>query len=216
VNAVCDRPLEELASLLAPLGSIPRPRCTPMDAEWKRRVADEWWGTGYKGSFDKVYPASMEGDKVARKLYPVMRSMILKLRDEFLLPLGGEEACLPLVEDDIAELVEYGQPWSGAEARMKHGEPSRCHENSASLWACNPETTVIATGYGLSPDGMWRQHSWVVDARDESPRIVETTVPRLLYFGIPYTLDRAITMCRHFDVPLPSELDGARRAAKRP
>jgi hypothetical protein len=39
----------------------------------------------------------------------------------------------------------------------------------------------IAFGYALAPDGLWRQHSWGVDAEDG--RIVETTVRRVCYYG---------------------------------
>jgi hypothetical protein len=39
---------------------------------------------------------------------------------------------------------------------------------------------VIATGYALSDDGLWRQHSWDV-LRDG---ILETTKARQKYFGI--------------------------------
>ena len=36
------------------------------------------------------------------------------------------------------------------------------------------------TGYALSDDGLWRQHSWGLLTDD---RVVETTVARLRYFG---------------------------------
>ena len=43
------------------------------------------------------------------------------------------------------------------------------------------------TGYALSDDGMWRQHSWCIcDAGEEyieDSIIIETTEKRLAYFG---------------------------------
>lgn len=45
----------------------------------------------------------------------------------------------------------------------------------------------IATGYALSGDGLWRQHSWGV-LRDG---IFETTETRLKYFGIVLQGERA-------------------------
>jgi hypothetical protein len=38
----------------------------------------------------------------------------------------------------------------------------------------------IGTGYALSADGLWRQHSWGVRRQG----ILETTAPREKYFGI--------------------------------
>jgi hypothetical protein len=39
----------------------------------------------------------------------------------------------------------------------------------------------IATGYTLSADGLWRQHSWGLDAGDG--RVLETTERRVRYRG---------------------------------
>ena len=41
----------------------------------------------------------------------------------------------------------------------------------------------VCTGYALSDDGMWRQHSWCIDKRPRTTKIIETTEPRVLYFG---------------------------------
>ncbi len=40
---------------------------------------------------------------------------------------------------------------------------------------------MIATGYALDADGLWRQHSWVMDKKG---RVIETTVRRVAYCGI--------------------------------
>jgi hypothetical protein len=40
----------------------------------------------------------------------------------------------------------------------------------------------IASGYALTGDGLWRQHSWGVDAADG--RVIETTVRRVRYYGV--------------------------------
>jgi hypothetical protein len=48
------------------------------------------------------------------------------------------------------------------------------------LWLKKEEELVaVATGYALSDDGLWRQHSWGM-RRDA---IIETTEARVLYFG---------------------------------
>jgi hypothetical protein len=58
--------------------------------------------------------------------------------------------------------------------------PSMCHGNALGLWLASGGGVRVATGYALSDDGLWRQHSWaLVDGR-----LVETTpCPRLRYFG---------------------------------
>jgi hypothetical protein len=56
-----------------------------------------------------------------------------------------------------------------------------CHQNVAAAWR-NRRTGIIAiaTGYALSDDGLWRQHSWGILRNG----ILETTEVRIRYFGI--------------------------------
>jgi hypothetical protein len=58
---------------------------------------------------------------------------------------------------------------------------SACHANVSLVFVMSEGAIRIATGYALSPDGLWRQHSWGVDS--ESSRVVETTVRRVCYYG---------------------------------
>ena len=64
-------------------------------------------------------------------------------------------------------------------------ERSACHENAV-RYAIehSPQTNRIATGFALS-DSLWRHHSWV-HVTEEGGRVhlIETTVPRAVYFGI--------------------------------
>ena len=81
------------------------------------------------------------------------------------------------------------------------GRPSECHFNASRCWEANPKISRIATGYGLSEDGLWRQHTWVVKQVRHGGRktfdstnpghwqVYETTLPRLCYFGFILTLD---------------------------
>jgi hypothetical protein len=139
-----------------------------MDPEWRQRAASNWWSTDYRG---RLEPAQME---------------LLRLRDR-LLKFGGDAVCLPVLEEDFHKIMERGQAWLGERAILKRGQPSQCHFNSAALWDANRtlahSTMHIATGYALSPDGMWRQHSWCVWEKPRSLRIVETTEPRAAYYG---------------------------------
>ena len=75
---------------------------------------------------------------------------------------------------------------------MVPGLPSRCHENAANLVISDPDNLVLETGYALSDDGLWRQHSWVVTRRKSA--VIETTVQRYRYFGIPLPVEAAWEM----------------------
>lgn len=109
------------------------------------------------------------------------------LRDG-LLKMGGQFALLPMLEEDLDSLLGRGQLW-GATGKMMRGAPSRCHSNSCFLFEANQHLDMaVATGYALSDDGLWRQHSWCVQRnRKGHTLVVETTEPRLLYFG--YVMD---------------------------
>jgi hypothetical protein len=67
------------------------------------------------------------------------------------------------------------------------GEPNQCHTNTARLWLAGStddgrhQVAGAVTGYALSDDGLWRQHSWAVTG---DGRPVETTVARVAYAGV--------------------------------
>lgn len=75
-------------------------------------------------------------------------------------------------------------------------EMSNCHKNVETLFMKSmikknnlfPMYDLeIYTGYALSSDGLWRNHSWII-GRSNTPDIVEniiieTTLPRLIYLG---------------------------------
>lgn len=112
------------------------------------------------------------------------------LRDR-LLRLGGAMLVAPGAYDrDIDLLLDRGTLFDAGTARLVAGRASDCHANVARLWKqANVENAelMIATGYGLSEDGLWRQHSWALDA----DVVVETTGLRLLYFGVVLGPERA-------------------------
>lgn len=64
------------------------------------------------------------------------------------------------------------------------GRVSQCHDNSVEYVCKKPEKRKLYTGYALSEDHLWRQHSWVIENNDT---IVETTEKRLCYFGYEAT-----------------------------
>ena len=69
------------------------------------------------------------------------------------------------------------------------GNPSDCHQNVVRLWKAR-SIQHIYTGYGLSEDGLWRAHSWginlIYQGKDlpEKITVVETTIERLIYYGM--------------------------------
>lgn len=156
---------------------------SPPDPEWQAWIDQTWWGRNYKGALD---------DEIDPRMFA--------LRDR-LLSFGGAEVSMPIHDEDIADILEHGQLWWGDRAQYMKGRPSRCHENSALLYSANkarnhPESPyhmniTIATGYALSKDGLWRQHSWCLKRTARSVAVVETTVKRLLYYGIAMTEEKA-------------------------
>ena len=105
-----------------------------------------------------------------------------------LLRLGGTFIVAPPKPDaDIPALLDSGFVMSGT-AKLKRGKASMCHQNVAASWKARRLGIIgIATGYALSEDGLWRQHSWGL-LRDG---ILETTELRVKYFGILLQGDRA-------------------------
>src|SRR3954453_21146479 len=85
------------------------------------------------------------------------------------------------VDSDMPELVRNGLQMLG-QVQYHRMQRSGCHRNVAKLWLRVPRRLFAnGTGYALSDDGLWRQHSWGVK---EDGTIVETTVVRLKYFGL--------------------------------
>lgn len=82
---------------------------------------------------------------------------------------------------DVIHVDPYGD-----RVLFVEGAPHECHANAAALWrqrrtpGLGHVVTGIGSGYALSGDGLWRQHSWAVTS---SGRIVETTEPCLAYAG---------------------------------
>ena len=151
----------------------------PMDEDWKSNCKDMFW---FQDSLKKM-----------KEMYPRMDERLFELREK-LLSFGGESVCLPAYEEDIANILKYGQLWIGNNIKFMKGRPSQCHANSCELWENNKDISRICTGYALSEDGMWRQHSWLVWHKSRSNQIVETTVPRVLYFGFVMNEE----MCEEF------------------
>ena len=145
----------------------------PMSDEWKNSCKDKFFW--YQDTVD-----------AAKKIFPKMDERLFELKAR-LLDFAGNTVCLPPYEEDLENILEYGQFWLGYNAERVKGETCQCHKNSAKVWQQNKDKTVICTGYALSADGMWRQHSWLIHSKPRSNKIVETTRTRVLYYGFAMT-----------------------------
>ena len=108
---------------------------------------------------------------------------------KLLLDIGGWSVCIPHVESDFSKLITRGRRFPGKSKTMR-GHDCQCHSNVANLYE-NNEDFQICTGYALTRDGMWRQHSWGLFHNT----VIETTVKRISYFGFILTEDEAGQFC---------------------
>jgi hypothetical protein len=102
-----------------------------------------------------------------------------KSLEKKLLQIGGERVVWRDFDPYLPLLVTSGALLTGR-VRKRRGQPSECHANTAEIWASDVDRYQICTGYGLSTDGLWRQHSWLRDAKG----LIETTESRTHYYGV--------------------------------
>lgn len=141
----------------------------PMDADWKARLKPQL-------------------DNFLRSLSLEARNKYLLLKDR-LLYIGGEEVCLTH-DEDIDNILSHGELIKSTKSRIIKGAPCRCHTNAGLLYDSEPNRFRVATGWALSEDGLWRQHSWAIDLialKEKRKYLIETTVKRLAYFGFTLT-----------------------------
>jgi len=156
------------------------------DEDWMGFIRLNWWY--HNNNLAPQMPCGRIFDK-----------RLFELRDK-LLSFGGSEVCLPTTEPDLENILEYGQIWYSS-VKMCPGLPSSCHSNSAKIWMANKSHSGelrICTGYALSEDGMWRSHSWLVCKEMQNTYVVETTIKRVLYFGVAMTKPECEKFCLKF------------------
>jgi hypothetical protein len=136
--------------------------CQPLDDEWRQQLACYWWSPNY------VYQRTSE----QAALYRLAKHLV---------NFSGHVTCMQHDEPDLDELLSIGYFVYGEGAALKLGQPKVAHKNAALLWREDSQRYVIVTGYGLSQDGMWRQHSWCYDKHLK--KIIETTYLRVAYYG---------------------------------
>jgi hypothetical protein len=102
---------------------------------------------------------------------------------ELLLAVGGTAVVPPLDSDRVLVAMIKVAGAAVPEATrivVRAGSRSDCHRNAVASWR-GGGAVAIGTGYALSQDAFWRGHSWAW-AADGS--LIETTDPRIRYFGI--------------------------------
>ena len=97
-----------------------------------------------------------------------------------------EELRVPEVE----LLLEAGHLDSTEHLTVRPMDLSDCHRNVRRLVAAD-SSVDWRFGMALSSDDIWRVHSWAI----KRGRIVETTLPRIRYFGID--MGRLMELRRH-------------------
>jgi hypothetical protein len=97
-----------------------------------------------------------------------------------LLSYGGSLVVPPRNPDPDLDQLLRGASAFEPTARLVPGDPGECHRNIAVLWI-DAAIASIGTGYALSADELWRQHSWGVGF---DGGLVETTDERCGYVGI--------------------------------
>jgi len=104
--------------------------------------------------------------------------------EQRLLSMGGEMV-VPRQEPDQDKILSRGKLLVKDNIKIVtiRGTHGNCHGNVAEIWRHDPERYYIATGWALSDDGLWRQHSWIIDGYT----LIETTTPREKYFGFLLT-----------------------------
>ena len=91
---------------------------------------------------------------------------------------------------EVELLLEVGHLDSTEHLTVRPMDLSECHRNVRRLVAADPSVDW-RFGMALSSDDIWRVHSWAL----KRGRIVETTLPRIRYFGID--MGRLAELRRH-------------------
>jgi hypothetical protein len=146
----------------------------PSDDMWMQLTDQQNWG-----------PLSLhpQQDKPIQETVPVPLFPL----EQKLLTVGGTRMVYRY-EPDLKRLLKNAVVFDEC-AELIPGTPHTCHSNVAHYWNENKEILAIATGYALSEDGLWRQHSWLLrkNVMAKQCPLLETTVKREKYFGIILT-----------------------------
>ena|SRR5579883_1421364 len=146
----------------------------PSDEVWAKLTDEQNWGAL------SLHP---QQDKAIKETVPVP---LFPLEQKLLL-FGGTRMVFRY-EPDLKLLLKRGELFDEP-AEFVPGEASHCHLNVARLWREYKGDVSIGTGYALSEDDLWRQHSWLIREKPIAGqyRLIETTIRRVKYFGVILT-----------------------------
>ena len=86
-------------------------------------------------------------------------------------------------------------------ARQGRGRQSECHRNASRHFRKDPAHYRLVSGFALtwSGDGVgcWHPHTWVLDSKKSE--LIETTLPRDLYYGAQLNDSEAERFAAHYD-----------------
>jgi len=107
-----------------------------------------------------------------------------------LLSMGGRMVAGSF-EEDLQKMLVRGEVFSPKKVKSVKMKACRCHGNSGVFWKNYSDkngfdNVQIVTGWCLSTDDIWRQHSFIYMPMDDV--IIETTVKRKIYFGFALDL----------------------------
>jgi hypothetical protein len=142
-------------------------RIIPFDPEWASRLR----------SMDNAY---FYEDMVGKPISSPMEQLAWSILEH-----GGVCIILEPRDPQLSILCERGEVFGVKNRKSTRRKSCNCHQNSAQLWDDYKPLLEIVTGYALTNDGLWRQHTWC--RRVEDGKIFETTVARDLYYGVRLT-----------------------------
>ncbi|MEV6638263.1 hypothetical protein AB0M54_46845 [Actinoplanes sp. NPDC051470] len=97
-----------------------------------------------------------------------------------LVTFGGSLVVPPRNPEADLEALLAGRSRSDSQVHQVPADVGECHRNVAVLWI-DGAIESIGTGYALSDDGLWRQHSWGLASNGV---LIETTDERRAHVGI--------------------------------
>lgn len=151
-------------------------------AEWLR--SRPWYSEDHVNLQETLSKLAPGTEVVAIPLDPLLAEFFRLWQDE------SKRCCfVPSFVSSVLpeeEAVTYANMFTPAE--YKPMAQSQCHDNCIALAVVYEYEWY--TGFALSKDGLWRNHSWCINANHPSgiPTIVETTDERILYVGVKNNL----------------------------
>lgn len=112
----------------------------------------------------------------ANSVYDKGQHEDLKIR---LLDIGGEAVIIRPPDKHNEDTMNRGEVFIKPKIKIILGDENECHRNSAKIWFEHTLKRQLWSGYALTEDGLWRQHTWVKDGST----VIETTEERIVYYG---------------------------------